>query len=234
MKIDLCIPAYNEAPIIAHSVSTIRSALPQLPGVSWRLMVVDNASSDGTGDIVRELTLPECEVLFVSKKGKGAAIHAAALASKADLFGYIDADLSASPACLAQLLHAILAGNDIAVGSRLMRGATVSRTGLRTFSSEVFNYLRSVLVGVQVEDVSCGLKLTNAEGRDVLRLCQETGWFLDMEWLSLSQKRGLRIVEVPIEWVEQFYPDRKSKLSVVRDGLKALVAFVRIRRRISQ
>ncbi len=228
MKIDLCIPAYNEAPIIADSVHTIRKSLPALPGVSWHIMVADNASTDGTGEVVRSLNLPDVSVLFVSTKGKGAAILAAAKESQGDVFGYIDADLSANPACLGDLLKAILAGSDIAVGSRLLRGAAVHRGGLRTFSSEIYNWLRRVTFGVKVEDISCGLKLTNKAGRDLLLQCKELGWFLDVEWLALAQERRLRIAEVPIEWVEQYYPNRKSKLSVLRDGTKAFFAFARI------
>lgn len=232
MKIDLCVPAYNEAPIIADALQTIQRSLPVLQGVSWHIIVADNASTDGTGDVVRSLALPDVSVLSIPIKGKGAAIVAAAAQSQGDAFGFIDADLSANPSSFADLLAAILAGSDIAVGSRLMRGAAVHRTGLRTFSSEVFNYIRRLLLGITVQDISCGLKLTNKQGRDLLLRCTELGWFLDVEWLALAQHSRLRITEVPIEWVEQYYPNRKSKLRVVRDGLKAFAAFARIRARI--
>lgn len=232
MKIDLCIPAYNEAPIIVDTLHTVLKSLPTLQGVSWHVTVADNASTDGTGDVVRRLNLPDVSVLSVPVKGKGAAILAAAAQSQGEAFGFIDADLSANPSSFGDLLTTILAGNDIAIGSRLMRGAAVHRGGLRTFSSEVFNYMRRVLLGVKVEDISCGLKLTNKQGRDILLQCKELGWFLDVEWLALAQQSHLRIAEVPIEWVEQYYPGRKSKLRVVRDGLKAFAAFARIRTRL--
>lgn len=234
MKIEVCIPAYNEAPIIAESVRVVRSALPVAPGVEWRLVVADNASTDGTGDVVRNLHLPDVSVLSIPTRGKGAAVVAAARASSADIFGFIDADLSADPACIRDLVDAVVRGSDIAVGSRLLPGAQVEREKSRTLSSRIFALLRRAIVGVAVADTQCGLKCTNRRGLEALAACVESGWFFDVEWLARAERSGLRIREVPIVWHEYYFPGRTSKLRVIRDGFGALAAFVRIRRRLAK
>ncbi len=201
--------------------------LSKLPNVSWHIMVADNASTDGTGEVVRTAHIPHTSVLAIPTKGKGIAIRtAAAHAKEADLFGFIDADLSADPASIVHLLEA-----DIAIGSRLLKDAHVKRGALRTLSSRAFNLLRRMLLGINVADSQCGLKIMNQKGVYLLETCKEKKWFLDIELLVRAQKKGLRITEVPIEWDEYHYQDRKSKLLLWRDGLAALSAMMRIKAR---
>jgi len=224
-------PAYNEADIIAEAVASVATELQKIPGIDWRIIVADNGSSDGTGAIVEALGNPAVSVLSISKKGKGNAIVETARASSADVFGFIDADLSADPRHIAELL-AHLRDADIAIGSRLHKEAVVDRGVLRSLSSEVFNLMRKLALGLTVADTQCGLKLANVSGKKHLVLCQESGWFLDVEWLARLDGAGLTIREVPISWTEQRFSDRESKLNVVTDGLRALGAFVRIRNRL--
>ncbi len=234
MRVEICIPAYNEAAIIAESVRTVLASLPQSPDVTWQITVAENGSTDATADIVRALRLPNVSVLSVDTRGKGAAIVAAARVSSADIFGFIDADLSADPHCIADLLRAIEQGADVAIGSRLSDPSRVERKPLRTLSSLIFNLLRRLLLGLAVADSQCGLKFANRRGLAELAACQETGWFFDVEWLARAQREGLSIVETPIVWKEFYFPNRPSKLRVVQDGVRAMVAFLRIRRRLRQ
>lgn len=234
MRLDLVIPAYNEAPIIAESVRVVREALHALPvPYSPRIIVANNASTDDTGDIVRALGYDDVRVLDVPEKGKGAAVIAAARFSDADYFGFIDSDLSADPSHIGDLLSHLEHGAHIAVASRLHKDATIDRSYLRTLSSRVFNLLRKILVGVPIEDSQCGLKLATREGKEPLLACVERGWFYEVEWLARAHRAGLRIYEHPISWVEFRFKDRKSKLRVVADGIEAIRAFMRIRNRIT-
>ncbi|MGB4076294.1 MAG: glycosyltransferase [Minisyncoccia bacterium] len=232
MRVDFAIPAYNEVPIIAESVRVVREALASIPGVEGRVLVVDNASTDGTGEVVRALGHPDVLVIDVGVKGKGAAIVAAAQNSDAELFGFVDADLSADPIHATSLIAALSSGAHIAIGSRLHPDAKIDRSFLRTLSSRAFNALRQLMVGIRVRDSQCGIKFTNREGLKHLRLCEETGWFFEIEWLARAERAGLTIAELPISWQEFRYPGRKSKLRVVRDGIAAVAAFLRIRNRL--
>ncbi len=235
MKLDLAMPAYNEAPIIARAAGIVSATLGAIPNLTWHLTVVDNASTDGTAQVVAALGDPHVSALSIPTKGKGAAVVAAACASEGEVFGFIDADLSADPHHIAEFLEILERDEaDVVIGSRLSRGARVDRGWVRTFSSRLFNTLRHMLLGVQVEDSQCGLKLTNARGKEELRACSETGWFFDVEWLSRLERKGLRINEVPITWKEELFTGREAKLRVLTDGAEAIIAFFRIRSRLSR
>ncbi len=232
----LIIPAHNEADIIEIAVRRVWSVLARLQGMECHLTVVDNASTDGTGDKVMVPGLPSVDVLSTPTKGKGAAIlHAARIGQDTDFFGFIDADLSADPENITNLLRPLLEGkSDIAVGSRLLNKQAVKRSFLRTLSSECFNLMRRVIINTPVRDSQCGLKIMNRRGREIVRTCEETGWFLDMEFLARAGRQGLSIVELPITWDECPFSGRKSKLNFVRDGVGALLAMLRIRKRLHQ
>ncbi len=232
MKFALCIPVYNEEEIIVPTIRAIEEVLQGIPEVAWHILVADNASSDKTVQRVRELDHPHVSVINISQKGKGRAIRIAAETPDADIFGFIDADLSAHPTSILHLLEALQDGADIAIGSRLLNPVAVRRGLLRTSSSRLFNAARKWSLGIDVVDSQCGLKLMNRKGIEILKLCKEDTWFLDIELLARAQKRGLRIAEIPIAWNEHHYEGRSSKLSLVRDGLGALRAFWRIRNNI--
>lgn len=229
MQLEMCIPAFNEGRIIAGSMRSVMDVLERLPLASSTLTVADNASTDDTA--VRAKEVSGATVLRVPQKGKGAAIVEAARISTADFFGFIDADLSASPEDILPLFEKIRSGEcDVAIGSRLLNTEIVDRGSLRTFSSRAFNLLRKLILGIEVLDTQCGLKLMNEKGRAVLAACTETGWFFDLEFLARAERRGLVVLEIPVHWNEHRFPERPSKLSFMRDGFGALAALMRIRR----
>ena len=207
-SIDVVVPAYNEEAIIEASVRELENTLSAFP-LPHRIVVADNGSTDATAACARRAG---AEVLAVSERGKGAALVCAARASEAPLFVFIDADL--------------------VIGSRLISAEGINRSALRTFSSLVFNLLRRLILGISVADTQCGLKLMNERGRDILRECEETGWFVDMELLAKAERAGLVIIELPVAWEEFRYKGRVAKLNVVRDGIGAIGAMVRIRNRL--
>lgn len=229
MKIEICIPAFNEERVIADAargvLQVFRTAKKEVI-----VTVADNASTDETADIAKEIE--GVSVMSIPTRGKGAGVVAAARHSSADFFGFIDADLSADPEDLMSLLYFVERGDcDIAVGSRLLDRTMVNRGILRTLSSKIFSMARKMLVGMgKIEDTQCGLKLMNVQGRKILAECAETGWFFDIEFLARAERAGLRIREVPIHWDEYRFPERASKLNYVSDGIEYIRAMFRIRR----
>ena len=233
MTFDLCIPAHNESEVIEETLNRVIDVLKESRLEGWSVVVSDNASSDNTGDIVRTYAHPKVSVIQTEKKGKGSAIVLAAHKSDSHHFGFIDADLSADPRDILQLLELILNDEaDIVIGSRLLDVHMVRRGPLRSASSQAFNAIRHVLLGIKVADSQCGLKVMNATARDLLRTCNETGWFLDLEFLAKAERSGLRIRELPVHWNEEVYGGRQSKLRVIRDGFGAINAMIRIRRNL--
>ena len=230
--------------------------------VDWRIIVAVNGSTDGTLDRVEELRITKYELrervsaLDCPKAGKGAALKCAAAQSSVvsgqssvgeaqgysllatpyklpPIFGFIDADLSADPDAIPGMVQKIIDDEaDVVIASRLLQTKTTNRGWLRNVTSTLFNLFAHALLGIRVKDAQCGLKVMNEKAVNILKNCQEDGWFLDIEFLSLASRQGLRIIEVPVPWTEFRYPDRKSQIRHVRDGWGALVAMIRIRRRL--
>lgn len=230
MKVELCVPAYNEAETILRALSILQEALPK--NIPVEIVVAENGSTDGTADLVEGAGLQNVRVLRVQGKGKGLAIRAAAQQSEADIFGFIDADLSADPSVIPHLIKLVAEGSDIAIGSRMLNSDLVNRGTLRTLSSRAFNIFARVILGVDCSDTQCGLKFMNVKARQLMARVEETGWFFDLELLALGSANGMRIEEHPVAWEEFRFPERQSKLRVMTDGIQAIRSMVEIRRRI--
>lgn len=234
IKFDLVIPVYNEFPIIIETIKILVRILSVLPpNIEWSIVVADNGSTDSTSACVLEANFPKVRVLNIPGKGKGKAIRFAALSSNADVFGFIDADLSADPKILVLMIKEIISDStDIIIGSRFLDTKKVNRNFLRTASSRIFNFLQFIILGINVFDSQCGLKIMNKKATSILSEGFENTWFFDLEFLYMSQDKKLRIKEIPVKWEEFRYADRVSKLNVITDGLRAIVAMFKIRARI--
>lgn len=227
-SLDICIPAYNEAAVIERTIEAIATVCAVRPDIHCRIIVADNGSTDGTSLRVREQGIGEA--LIVPGRGKGYAVRYAAQTSTADLFAYLDADLSVAPEHIFEFIDRMdEEGVDIIAGSRLLKADEVERGFLRTLSSVLFQMYMQWVIPVSVMDTQCPLKVVNMRGKACLVTSSENTWFFDIEFLARAYRRGLAISERPITWYESRYPERKSKLSIVSGALGALVAAWRIR-----
>lgn len=230
-KFELCIPAYNESSIIAETVTSLVSILDSRADWEWQITVADNGSTDDTRKKVEALRHPRVRVRSIAEKGKGGAIISVARESAADIFGFVDADLSADPCSILPFVAEIERGEkDALIGSRLLEPSQVSRGKLRKFLSWCFNTLRKILLDIEVKDSQCPLKIMNTRGTAVLASCTEKTWFFDLEFLARLRRHGLSFSEVPIAWEEERYAGRKTKIRFVRDALGAVAALFRIRK----
>lgn len=231
----ICIPARNEAAHIRETATRLARSLEQIKEVDWKIVVVENGPRDGTSETIQALANPRLAVIRCEEPGKGAAIKTAARQFESDVFGFIDADLSADPDAIPGMVDQVVIGKaDAVIGSRLVQMRTTNRGFLRTLSSLFFNLAAKMLLDLRVKDSQCGLKVMNAPARKILSDCKESGWFLDMEWLARLRKANMIIQEVPVPWLEFRYPDRKSQINTVRDGLAAVLAMVRIRKNVKR
>lgn len=230
-SLDICIPAYNEADVIEETVREVAQVLSMAGVPMWRITVADNGSNDGTAAVVEAVAHPNVHVLHVSGRGKGRAIRECAGRSQADVFGFIDADLSAAPEHIPEFLAELDKGAHLVIGSRLKDVRTVDRSAVRTFSSRMFNWYAERMLGLGVQDTQCGLKLMNSEVRALCAASTEETWFLDLELLLLARLHGHVVSELPVQWQECRYSGRKSKLSMVQDGLQAACVISDLRRK---
>jgi putative flippase GtrA len=227
--IEVVIPVYNESRALEPALSRLHRFLTDNMPYRWRITIADNASTDGTPLIARELarTYDHVGVLHLDQKGRGRALRAAWSASEADVVCYMDVDLSTDLRALLPLISPLLSGHsDLAIGSRLARGANVSRGPKRELISRSYNAVLKVALGARFSDAQCGFKAVRKDvAEELLPLIEDNGWFFDTELLVLAQRRKLRIHEVPVDWVD----DPDSRVDILKTAVEDLKGVARLR-----
>jgi glycosyltransferase involved in cell wall biosynthesis len=226
--VEIVIPVYNERLALEGSVRRLHGFLTATFPFSWRIMIVDNASTDDTLAVARRLTyeLAGVEATHLPAKGRGRALRAAWSQSPAQVVCYMDVDLSTDLAALLPLLAPLLSGHsDVAIGTRLHRGARVQRSVRRELISRAYNRLLRLALRAHFSDAQCGFKAVRADAvRELLADIRDEEWFFDTELLVLAQRRGLRIHEVPVDWIE----DTDSRVDIVATALADLRGVARL------
>jgi dolichol-phosphate mannosyltransferase len=224
------LPTYNEAENVEPIVGAVLSALPQA-----RILIVDDGSPDGTGDIADRLAAEHAAVEVLHRPGKGGlgrayvAGFAHALAAGAGHVIEMDADFSHDPSDLPRLLETARAGADVVLGSRYVPGGGITNwDGLRRAISRAgCGYARLVL-GVGVRDLTGGFKCFSAESLEAIGYAgvRSQGYAFQVELTFRALRRGLNVVELPIVFRER--ERGESKMSG-RIALEAAVLVPRLR-----
>jgi len=222
--LDVVIPVHNEEADLHGSVCRVRDHLSALP-YSFRITIADNASTDGTALVAHRLThdFDEVRTLHLPHKGRGRALRQAWSESESPVLVYMDVDLSTDLNALLPLVAPLLSGHsDLAIGSRLTRGSRTERGPKRELISRGYNLLLRGTLQTRFSDAQCGFKAVRRDvARQLLPLVEDGGWFFDTELLVLAERAGLRIHEVPVDWVDD--PDsRVDILRTVRDDLRGI------------
>ena len=229
-ELEVVVPVYNEQAGLAASVRVLHAYLTSAFSVPWLITIADNASVDRTHDIAIDLTyeFDRVRVLHLDEKGRGRALKKAWLESTAKVLAYVDVDLSTDLRGLPPLIAPLLSGHsDIAIGTRLAASARVSRGGKREFISRCYNFLLRRTMGVQFTDAQCGFKAIRSDvAAQLLPLVEDTGWFFDTELLILAERSGMRIHEVPVDWVD----DPDSRVDIVSTAKEDLRGMARVTR----
>ncbi len=204
--VEVIIPVYNEEQDLAASVMRLNSFLERTFPYDYQVVIADNASTDATLEIAQRLAArhEHIRVVHLDAKGRGRALRQVWLASTADVVAYMDVDLSTDLKALLPLVAPLISGHsDIAIGSRLSRGSRVVRGPKREFISRSYNLILKASLGASFSDAQCGFKAMRREVADqLLPLVEDNNWFFDTELLVLAERAGLRIHEVPVDWVD--------------------------------
>ncbi len=205
--LNVVIPVYNEELELEKSVATLASYLTQnLADFSWKITIADNASTDKTLSIAKKISgyNKKVETVHLPLKGRGRAVKYVWLKDAFDILAYMDVDLSTDLKHFPLLIHSLLRGYDLAIGSRNARGARVyGRSLLRTITSKVYILLIKILFFVNFSDAQCGFKaITGKAARELIPKIQDNGWFFDTELLIMAEKSGYRIYEEPVAWID--------------------------------
>ena len=227
--VDVVIPVLNEEKGLSQSIMILSQFLrDNLPNNPWRILIADNGSTDNTRSIAEMLCQRYTGVsyLYLPQRGRGRALRTAWLQSDANIVGYMDVDLSTNLNDFPKLVGAIEEGYDIAIGSRLSPGAKVARSFGREITSRSYNLLIKALFFVPFSDAQCGFKVASrAAAQTLVPLVKNNNWFFDTELLIIAAKRGFRIKEIPVEWVE----DPDSRVKVVRTAWEDIRGLMRLR-----
>ena len=213
VTVDVVVPVYNEEQILAASVGRLRDFLSDTDTFpfAWRIVIADNASTDGTAAIAERLADEDDRVshLRLEQKGRGRALRAAWSRSDADIVAYTDVDLSTGLTGLLPLVAPLVSGHsDIAIGSRLSAGSSVARGPKRELISRAYNLLLRLVFAVRFRDAQCGFKAGRTDVVKVLLpAVEDDAWFFDTELLLLAEYNGLRVHEVPVDWIDD--PDSR-------------------------
>jgi putative flippase GtrA len=162
----------------------------------------------------------------LERKGRGRALRTAWSASDARVVAYMDVDLSTDLRALLPLVAPLLSGHsDVAIGTRLAHGARVVRGPKRELISRGYNAILHTVLRARFSDAQCGFKAVRREALGVLLDdVKDDGWFFDTELLVLAQRRGLRIHEVPVDWID----DPDSRVDIVSTALTDLRGVARL------
>jgi glycosyltransferase involved in cell wall biosynthesis len=228
-RFSLIIPAFNEEARLPSTIRQVARYLQSQP-YSWEILVVDNASTDATAQVVERLQreVPNLYLLHEPVRGKGAAVRTGMLAAQGEFRFICDADLSMPIEELEKFLPPTLEDFDIAIASREVPGAVrINEPAYRHWIGRVFNAFVRLIALPGLQDTQCGFKCFRAAAAEDLFPRQTIhGWTFDVEILFLARQRGYRIVEVPIRWVH--IPG--SRVRILHDSVAMFLDLLRIRR----
>jgi glycosyltransferase involved in cell wall biosynthesis len=222
LDVEIVIPVYSEERTLAATIHRLHAFLSGELPLSWQITIADNASTDATPRIGQALAgeLDRVTLLRLEHKGRGRALRAAWSASRARVVAYMDVDLSTDLRGLLPLLAPLLSGHSqVAIGSRLAPGSRVVRGAKREFISRAYNLILRSVLGARFSDAQCGFKAVRGDVLgELLEAVRDEGWFFDTELLVVAQRRGMRIHEVAVDWVD----DPDSRVDIVSTALADL------------
>jgi putative flippase GtrA len=227
--VEIVVPVRDEehdlAPSIRRLVAYLAGRFPFRAAVT----IADNGSTDGTwaAAVALAAELDGVRAVRLERPGRGHALRSVWSASRADVLAYMDVDLSTDLNALLPLVAPLLSGHsDLAIGTRLARGARVVRGPRREVISRCYNLLLHATLSTGFSDAQCGFKAIRGEAaRLLVPLTRDTGWFFDSELLVLAERAGLRIHEVPVDWID----DTDSRVRVAATALADLRGIARMR-----
>lgn len=236
-KILIVLPTYNEELVIKeNTLKVFQLCQEKLKNYDWQILIADNGSADSTPKIAEELSKTYKEILFfhISEKGRGYALKKAwGDEYQADIYAYMDADLSSDLNAFPLLIEALENHYQLATGSRLKTGHQTERSLVREILSRGYNLLLKTLFKPSFQDAQCGFKIITKEvAQKILPKIKNNNWFFDTELFVLAENAGFKIKEIPIEWLEKRQVKRKSTVKILATVWEDIRGMIRLWRDI--
>jgi putative flippase GtrA len=229
-RVEIVVPVRNEENDLGPNIRRLRNFLDTAFPFEAEVCIADNGSTDATYEIGALLSteLPGVRIVRIDLPGRGRALKQVWSESRADVLAYMDVDLSTNLNALLPLVAPLMAGHsDVAIGTRLVHGSRVVRRPKREFISRTYNLLLRATLGTRFSDAQCGFKAIRADvAHQLLPLVEDTSWFFDTELLVLAERAGLRIHEVPVDWIDDL-DSRVAIAKTVTDDLRGILRLSR-------
>ena len=203
--VSIIIPVYNDIESLKIAVPKVIQYL-QIHIPNYELIIAEDASNDGSYEYAKECAINNKQIIHMHREyrgGRGSALNRAAQNAHGEIICYFDVDLATDLDYLKPLLCAILHGADIAIGSRRLVQSKITRSLGREIKSQAYNFLVRIFLGSSLHDHQCGFKAFRISSLlSLIPEIQDNHWFWDTEVLIRGQKKGFKIIEIPIMWTE--------------------------------
>lgn len=226
MVVSIILPVHNEGQVLERNIANLRKSLDGCIE-EYEIIISEDGSTDNTVSVAKSLECKSVRLIHNGERiGKGAAIMKAANLARGNIIIFMDADLASNPDHVNELIRSIREGAAVVIGSRYLKESKATRDPVRYVASRGFNLMVRYFTGSKLSDHQCGFKAFRKDlFLPLIDEVEETGWFWDTEMLVRAQRRGLRIIERPIEWKEA----KDSKFRLIRDSSRMLTSLISFR-----
>jgi glycosyltransferase involved in cell wall biosynthesis len=237
MKIEFCLPVYNESLILQKNLDALLNYCEkQNFSFDWQVIIIVNGSSTEFENLAFQIAQKQpsqVKTIIYKEKGRGQAVKKYWLSSLADILVYMDVDLAVSLDNIPNLINPIIQNtHDLTIGSRMMPGSKRDRSLAREASSQIYVLLSRLILKHDYSDLQCGFKgIRRSFFEKIAPKIKDNFWFFDTELIYFTKESQGRILEIPVNWSENRFGFRKSKVNVFRDSLLFIQKLIELRLR---
>jgi glycosyltransferase involved in cell wall biosynthesis len=237
MLVEFIIPCHNEEQILEkNSLKLLNFLNNQTYNFDWKIILVLNGITDNSITIAEGLKKQNSKIDFfvIKEKAKGNALKTYLNYSSADFLIYMDIDLAVSLENINTLLKNLLDNNyDLVIGSRLLPESKTNRSFIRELSSRIYIFLSQIMLRHNFSDLQCGFKgMTKNLFLNISKYIEDKNWFFDTELLIFANFLNYRIKEIPVDWAEDRYEKRTSKIKILSDSLTFIKNLLKLKKRL--
>jgi len=238
MLIEFILPCYNEKQLLKQNSLKLLDFLKQQDySFDWKIVLLLNGTTDDSKPLALEIKeqYDKITVFIIEEKGKGNALKKYFNHSSADFLIYMDIDLAVDIKNINNLLKPFLNDNyDLVIGSRLLKESNTNRSIIRELSSRIYIVLSKLILRHPFSDLQCGFKGIRKEAfKKLSPLIQDKYWFFDTELLIFADLLNFTIKEIPVDWLENRYEERKSKVKIIKNSLTFIKNLLQLKKRLT-
>jgi len=239
MLIEFCLPVHNEEDILEPNILRLYNYCNNKNyKFNWNIIIINNGSTDKTSEIAKTIAkkYDKIKAINILQPGKGGALKKYWNISRADILAYMDIDLAVSLDNVNDLINPILKNKaDLVIGSRLLPESKIKRSLGRELSSRLYNFLSRLILNHNFSDMQCGFKAIKAVPlKEKNKYILDNEWFFDTELVYYFYHFNACVKEIPVDWQEERYDLRKSKLNIFKNGIKFIINLIKLKKRIKK